>query len=516
MELSDCLLKNCSKLLSSLAVFNPRALDAILTRCIFHVTNHKSSGFAKEGKVFLAVISTMSRSEAIAKLIIDSDLPSIVCSLIQEIVVHLSSSTEDNLGSFLCSLHVLLKYLCTALNCYAFKEWLGQLENCSFVHPLLEFMSTAYLDLCLQSKYGNDRAAILGKIHQLQHTTIKLLKRMTSFNGRNQMVFVDVIEKLLSHDVKAERSLINNSFLKRLVLQLILEEEAIVVELRRLNGAVSKCLISHDELQKMGRSSQDFSTVTRRRLSLSDRLSSLFPEVKDAPPCSNEKPKQPSVANEVGSTFQNDDWPEDADWNDHSNMSVLFASANSASAKRQSRLDSTRASKKESINTSYVIEYYHGGISKDSLPHDLSFGQILHILQRNSLPCINGVLTLHVDIKVKAREVPNNLTQIAMLQSDACPTLLHVFAADGGIQLLARHSRSSLSGEFGETISSSIGFLMKFVSLTGFSKMFLKDNQKAEYLLRLMLGEEENRNGGIPLDTVIIITKLLLYWNISM
>ena len=491
MNSKDCHLESYSKLLSSLVAFDTPALNAVIDRCILFLERDEFLRIPAEEQIFFNLMSTMSQNEEIIKSVIQSNLPSTICGHIGRILNALSSVALDNLHSNLSSIDILLKYIYSALSCFDFKEWIGSMENCTFLQPLLEFLSTAYLEKCLLIKPAYGHELILGVIHKLQHITIMLIRRMTSFNRQNQAGFVNVLKTLLSQETRPEFSLVNNSFLKRLVLQLVLQEETVLVELNRANGKrddTDRTLLDHSYL--------NLKQIITMHLRLSDRLSSIFREQKISQPFPNEKPKQPSGPSEIGSTTQYEDWSEEADWNDNANMSVLFASANSATAKRQLKPESV-SNDNQGSTASYCIEYYHSSVSKDPLPTDLTVGQIINILERNQNPCKNGRLTLHVRVTKMTKENPNNLTQIAMLQSQTYPTLLHVFAADGGIQLLAKHSRISLSGEFGQTVSTSIGFLMKFVSLVGFSDMFLKENQKAEYLLRLMLGEEENSNGGM-------------------
>ena len=484
-------LKSCSKLLASLVMFDTQSLEAFKDKCLCLLEKNDLFGVSDEEKVLLNVLSTMGQNQGVVKSLIESRLPLKICSHIGRVLGILSRANSDDLYRYFLSLYTLLSYIYYSLTAVDFKEWIGSIDNLAFLQPLLEFLSTAYLDKCLVAEGNTNHDSVLGLIHKLQHITILMVKRMTSFNHQNQALFVRVVKKLLSSDTRPETSLFNNSFLKRLVLQLILEEETVIVQFQRGGEAENE-----SECTAMDSFNINLKSVTRARLRLSDPLSSIFSDRKGPQSCPNEKPKKPPIVDEVESTYHFVESPEDADWGDNPNMSAILASAQSAAEKRQGKTESVSNDKAASDSVSYGIEYYLNRICKDSLPLELTIGQILYILEGNKLPCDSGLLTLYVQVKQIADGAQKSLKQLSMLQSDTYPTLLRVFAADGGIQLLAKHSKISLSGQFGQAISTSIGFLMRFVSLSGFSDIFLKESQKAEHLLRLMLGEEESSSGG--------------------
>ena len=481
-----------SRLLASLAIFDSHSLDALIKRCLCLLDKNGLHVIGDEEKLLLHVLSTVCQNKVTVQLVIDSQLPSKVLYYIEQIVTDLSSVNPDNLLPHLSSLYTLVGYIYSALSYFEFKEWIGSTINFAVFQALLEFLSAAYLDKCLVATPCHNRDSALGLTHKLQHITIALIKRVMSCSHRNKALFVTVMKKLLEKEASSELSLLSNSFLKRLMVQLILEEETIAIEFRRWNG--TECDSTNMELNVPH---VDFKIVSRKRMRLSDRLSSIFCVGESALSCPNRKRGLPVSDSKAQPSYQYQEIPENTELN--SNMEVMIASAQSASAKRRAQAvdEFVKKCKKRPRRVVYDVEYYHSNISKDPLPHELTIGQVLYILEGNRLSCNDGHLTLHVRVKPRNEKPVNSLKQISMLQSDTYPTLLRVFAADGGVQLLAKHSRMSLSGQFGQTISNSIGFLMRFVSLTGFSDIFLKENQKAEYLLRLMLGEEESSSGGM-------------------
>lgn len=485
MDVTEHRFKECTKLLSVLSVLDENALHTVLADCNSAIECNETWKLADAASNALSIASIVSQNEKNSKVVITARLPSKICSLLQSMVNIVSNTTPADLRGYLASMHSLLQFLINSLECSLFQEWLGSINNSSFLKPLIQFLSMAYLDKCLLTKDENERDLILSDIHKLQSTTIRLVKRMVLFNPANQIVFVSIIKSLLFKETRPEFSLINNSFLKRLVLQLILEEDEVDVYVERLQNATSVSSQRNDTPQSR------FKHMIMKRLRVSDTLGSIFPIPEKSTAATEVQPKQTATANEYSAITQPEDWLDDGEWAD------LYSSAKSAAEKRHAKPHPETEAKKDTTNKLLCIAYYDKDVSKEALPHELTIGQLMYAHGNTKQSNSHRTLSLYAEVYKEEKGKEKRPLSNELLTMPCQPSLLHVFAADGGIQLLAEHSRISLSGEFGQTVSTSISFIMKFVPLAGFSNMFLNETKKAEYLLRLMLGVEENSDGGM-------------------
>ena len=496
MDVTDCRFKGYTKLVTVLSVLDENALHTVLADCNAAIECNETWKLAEAASNALSIASMVSQNEQNSKLVIAASLPPKICSLLQSMVNIVSNTTPTDLRGYLASMHSLLQYLINSVESSLFQEWLGSVNNSSFLRPLIQFLSMAYLDKCLLSEDANERDLILSDIHKLQSTTIRLIKGMVLFNPANQIVFVSVIKSLLFKETRPELSLINNSFLKRLVLQLILEEDEVDVYVERLQSDTSVSPQRNDPPQSR------FKNMIMKRLRVSDTLGSIFPIPEKNTAATEVQPKQTATANEYSAIIQQpEDWLDDGDWAD------LYSSAKSAAEKRHPKPHPETETKKDTTDKLLCIAYYDKDVSKEALPHELTIGQLMFAHGNTEQSNKHRRLSLYAEVYKEEKGKEKRQTSVELLTTPCQPSLLHVFAADGGIQLLAEHSRVSLSGEFGQTISTSIGFIMKFVPLAGFSNMFLNETKKAEYLLRLMLGVEENSDGGM-----LIYVKFLFHF----
>ena len=503
MDLRDCRFRIYSKFFTALGNIDTVIVEKVISDCFSAFNVKETFRIAERGNNCLSIAAISSQNDLNNKIIVNSTLPLKICEVLQDVLKAVSGPVTQNLLGYLSSMFLLLKFLIHALQTDPFKNWFGSPGNCSFLGQLIHFLSVAYLDKGLLVKDNLQTDRLLGHIHRLQSATVTLVKRMVSFHRQNQLVFIDILKSLLSKECKVDLGLMNNSFLKRLVLQVILDEEEVVVQLKR-----------RDDNENVSESPQRKTLVTMenmvsKRLRLSDSLSSLFPVTNEDKAPKEERPKQPVATNEPSTGFHSEDWFDDGDWNDGPSYSVLFATANSATQKRQQKQNEASSEKGTGNELPLVIDFYHPCIVKKPLSHDLTIGQVIYILDSRSEPYTNGSITLFAEVREQVKDDVHCLTQYAMIKAATYPSLLRVFAMNGGIQLLANHKRMCLSGEFGKTISVSISFLLKFVQLSGFSDMLLKEPRKAEYLLRLMLGVEHNSDGG----QLVILFVIIFFWN---
>ena len=484
--------RDIAVLLSCTTVVDRSCLEKMTNECIHTLEIDDKSDRHTLQNTTLPIISILTRNEENCRYIISTLLPEKVFERILFILAHVSGD-KTLLRSQLSALIVLIDYFLCSADSPLFRTWIGHPSHCTFLKPLIVFLcSAAYLEKCLLAVNLDDRGLLLSDIHSLQSLTVMFIRKLVSCNLCNQKVFVDIIKDVLFKENFSGMSINNNSFLKRLVLQVILEEPEVTVVVTRADSTQSR------EINIAGYLNKNIRRSVVKRLRLSDPLSMMFRPTKTKKLTKKSENGSAAAAGTepLKTSLFADNWADEGDWAEPADVPMLVTSAKYAAEKRQSKAPITASGSQEKSQMKYDMLLYNPLISENALPQGLTAGQVLHLLAANEHGSQNSSFVVRADIVPNTKGSKKRATEDCLLSSPSYPSLLRIFAADGGIEMLAKHNRSVLAGEFGKAIATSVGFILKFVTLTGFSDVFLKESKKAEYLLRLMLGVEETSEGG--------------------
>ncbi|KAI5705732.1 hypothetical protein M8J75_001299 [Diaphorina citri] len=390
----------------------------------------------------LMTVATACQSPASTAALLASGLPARLSTAVLEfcltqqgsqVLTDADKATNHHNGLTLNANHVgtILKFFTSLCSTTVMKDWLGTPEGSVFWVPLLR-----YLDQKTSEGTGFGYSWELSSvIPQLEALTTKLLSQATSVHPGNQTLLARVLSDLITQHTQTQMS----GFTRRLVLQLLLESEKILVCIDRpavsTAGEVSSALphphpsfgIGHKQHLLHLPTDTSISDILLCNLSTSSDIPSMvknsFKQGKE-----QSKERDPQL------------------WEIQETLSATLTAGNTAKDKRlkDSKNAAVKPLKKRSLSTagdSSVLSFSqlvwtvrHEQIP-DELPHGLTLSQLLY-LYPPSTPHLKLSITPPSGSQSSG---DNDEKNASLLNTPHLQTPLQVFSQLGGLALLAQH-----------------------------------------------------------------------------
>ena len=502
MQSKTVLFQGVASLLCSLSRIDKELVKELTQACRSNFPENPTLLYKRNEDNVIQFTAFVSRPSENFNFMMHSGLPHIICTAITH---SLGASLTVPILNVLYELKILLNYFIIASDNVEFKKWIGSEENKALWKTLIVRLSSSVAGKV------DDNGLYVKEIHDLQSATVLLFRKLFRHSHYSQQLLVDVLKEILFERSVNHGLLASNCFLKRLILQLILDEEDIQVLLEPYDrDTLSSERDSHyfPELTQL-RNRLDNRVVKRMRLS--QPLSAICPFVPKEE--KTETPVDPRVTavSEGLSTYSSpyttsytQTWPSlgvsqhPVGMNDPGDVALMMSSAKSVTTKRQTKPSGSDPNSDNASKAQYSVTYYHQGIDGglSALPSKMMVGEVIEILRGRGIDCSSGMITLKCNVQYCSKEDSKEQKGEIEYKSILYSSLLHVFSANGGLELLARWKGEHMNGELGDSLSNSIAIILKLVPLPGFANMLLEERRKAEFLLRLMLGVEENSEGG--------------------
>ncbi|KAG5886808.1 hypothetical protein JTB14_031450 [Gonioctena quinquepunctata] len=484
----------------------------------------------------LESIALVSRSPTAVQQLLDSGLPKLLNSAILEFCLSENGSTAPM--SQLENVSSILQFFTDVSDEKMMRDWLGSEDGSSFWLPLLQF-------LCKKPAAKSSNLQTEAHVH-LEEVCVKFLSKCCLCHATNQArlarVLCDVIY-LQSNGI--------SGFMRRLILQLLLENEKIPVSIEADETLYKSAKVTQSYVPAHPSFKQ---TYNRAMLCLSTSTTLL--EILEQHIFFNTSYKSEMVLNKKTNSSAKKDIFKSWFVAEEQEMSVAAAvtakDKRAKDAKNQLYAAATPQSKKkrytsESTGTSDVMEgraIKCESFSDQPLPLTVNLGQLLKLIESK------GATTdwpyIHLNIyQYKSNEAKSNgdMNSSTFNQQPPICSALQVFSSMGGLALLAQHlptiypeamrsmpvEKSSaeqsdsewikveecddtyediMEDALGSNSPSKSSVLIShipphsltafglFLRLPGYAEVLLKDMKKALYLLRLVLGVTDDGEGG--------------------
>ncbi|XP_063908314.1 baculoviral IAP repeat-containing protein 6 isoform X4 [Zophobas morio] len=481
----------------------------------------------------LETVALVSRSPSAIQQLLDSGLPKMLNSAIFEFC----TSNEDNSVPMakLENVTAILKFFTDVSDEKTMRDWLGSSDGSSFWLELLNW-------LC--KKPFMKKSNLQSEAHaQLEEVCVKFLSKCCLCHPQNQARLATVLCKVI--DLQSNGI---SGFMRRLTLQLLLENEKIPVSIKADETLYKSVKLTQAYLPVHPAFKQ---TYNRALLYLS--TNTTLADILEQHIYFNTTYKMESNNSTKRSLLSKKDlfkgwFPEDSDLS----MAAGVTAKDKRAKDAKNQAVSTPQSKKkrytatENLNGGDVI----GGrlikcesYSDQPLPLSLNLGQLLRLIETKGTtpdwPCVHLVVCQNKngDKKSESSDVDSSVYQQQPFSS-----ALQVFSSMGGLALLARHlptvypeavrpppkekttseqsdsewikvedcddiyedveetvgtsSPSKSSGLISNVPAHSLTAFGLFLRLPGYAEVLLKDMKKALCLLRLVLGVTDDGEGG--------------------
>jgi baculoviral IAP repeat-containing protein 6 len=473
----------------------------------------------------LETVALVSRSPSAIQQLLDSGLPKILNSAIFEFC----TSNEDNSVPMakLENVTAILKFFTDVSDEKTMRDWLGSSDGSSFWLELLNW-------LC--KKPFVKKSNLQSEAHaQLEEVCVKFLSKCCLCHPTNQARLANVLCKVI--DLQSNGI---SGFMRRLTLQLLLENEKIPVSIKADETLYKSVKLTQAYLPVHPAFKQ---TYNRALLYLS--TNTTLADILEQHIYFNTTYKMEPTTSTKRTLLTKKDlfkgwFPEDSDLS----MAAGVTAKDKRAKDAKNQITATPQSKKkrytatENLNTGDVI----GGrlikcesFSEQPLPLNLNLGQLLRLIESKGTtpdwPCVHLVVCQNKngDKKSETSDVDSS-----MYQQQPFSSALQVFSSMGGLALLARHlptvypeavrpppkekstseqsdsewikvedcddiyedveetvgtsSPSKSSGLISNVPAHSLTAFGLFLRLPGYAEVLLKDMKKALCLLRLVLG----------------------------
>ncbi|XP_045481363.1 baculoviral IAP repeat-containing protein 6 [Harmonia axyridis] len=481
----------------------------------------------------LETVALVSRSPTSVQQLLDSGLPKILICAILEFC---SSSEENEIPmAKLEKISAILKFFTEVSEEKPVRDWLGSEEGSSFWLHLLQWLckKTSFRKYNLESETNV----------QLEEMYIKFLSKCCLCHPPNQ----NRLAKVLCEVISLQTGVITG-FMRRLVLQLLLENEKIPVNITADETLYKSIKTSHISVpthpafkQTYKRALLHLSTTT----TLSDILEEhiYFNPHKMENTAVKKEVQVGNVCKELKGLFSEE--------SDLSVAAGVLAKDKRAKDNKNLLITSTPVKKKR-YSDYPGGDYVEGRIVKclaysdKPLPLSLTLGQLLKLIEGKKMtsdwPCIHLTISQNKDLNDKTGQNSESGgdTDISIKQQ-SYSSALQVFSAMGGLALLAQHLptiypeaiRSASNQKFSTELNSTDSDWIKvedcedmydeeterpgtlktsgmvsimppysltafglFLRLPGYAEILLKDMKEALCLLRLVLGVTDDDEGG--------------------
>nr|XP_022908652.1 baculoviral IAP repeat-containing protein 6 isoform X2 [Onthophagus taurus] len=489
----------------------------------------------------LETIALVSRSPTSVQQLLDSGLP----KLLNSAVLQFCSLKQENtsLMAKLEKVTVILKFFADVSEEKLMRDWLGSSEGSSFWLPLLQF-------LC--KKPTNKRSVHSESFAQLEEVCVRFLSKCCLCHPNNQTLLAKVLCEVIGQQTNGI-----TGFMRRLILQLLLENEKVPVSIKanetlfKHTGTLQPYLPIHPAFKQTHDRALLYLGTNILIGDILDQYISFSSTFKAETP----KKENSNSSNRLVDPLKN--WFSMA-----IDSEVSMAAGVTAKDKRvkdaKNQVTATPLFKKKRYTSaegsSGSIDNYEGRIVKcDALPDqvlpvNLTLAQLLTMIEDNGIttdwPCIHLTVYPSKGTDEENQKIRANLSNLKPLSS-----ALQVFSMMGGLALLALHlptvypetirpassneKQSSETSDFDwvkvdgsddiyedlDVVCStpkpkptssmlnvpphSLTAFGLFLRLPSYAEVLLKDMKKALCLLRLVLGVTDDGEGADIFQTPI-------------
>ncbi|KAK5648597.1 hypothetical protein RI129_003489 [Pyrocoelia pectoralis] len=483
----------------------------------------------------LETIALVSRSPNAIQQLLDSGLPKKLTGAILEFC---NNNSDNSIYSIqkLENVTAVLKFFADISDEKVMRDWLGSKDGSAFWLPLLQW-------LC--KRPCTKRSNLKSEVHaQLEEICVRFLTKCCLCHSGNQAL----LAKILCEVISQQRNGISG-FMRRLILQLLLENEKVPVSINAdetiyKNSAVSYSYLplhpafkqTHNQALLYLGTNTILADIIEQHISFSTTV-----EIDNT----GGSKKDVNVKNESMKGW----------WGMAIDSDISVAAGVTAKDKRAKdaknlatstpQLKKKRYTATENSSSADVIEgriIKCAAVSDQPLPVALSLGQVLRLIENKGMktdwPCIHLVIS-----QSKVSEDKNMKTETnPIIYQRSFSSALQVFTSVGGLALLAQHlpavypetiraspsekssseqsesdwvkveanddiyedveetsgsnTPSKTSGIIPNVPTHSLTAFGLFLRLPGYAEMLLKDMKKASCLLRLVLGVTDDGEGG--------------------
>ncbi|KAB0803392.1 hypothetical protein PPYR_00362 [Photinus pyralis] len=484
----------------------------------------------------LETIALVSRSPNAIQQLLDSGLPKKLTNAILEFCNNNSETSVYSISK-LENVTAVLKFFSDISDEKVMRDWLGSKDGSSFWLPLLQW-------LC--KRPCTKRSNLKSEVHtQLEEICVRFLTKCCLCHSNNQAL----LAKILCEVISQQRNGISG-FMRRLILQLLLENEKVPVSINADETIYKNSAISYSYLPLHPAFKQ-----THNQALLYLGTNTLLADIIEQHisfSTTVEIDNSGSAKKEVNFKVE----PMKGWWGITIDSDLSMAAGVTAKDKRAKdaknlaastpQLKKKRYTATENTSSTEIIEgriIKCAAVSDQPLPVALSLGQVLRLIESKGMktdwPCIHLVIS-----QSKGSEDKNAKSEInPIIYQRSFSSALQVFTSVGGLALLAQHlpavypetvrtspteKSSSEQSESdwvkveaasddiyedaeetsGSTTPSKTAGLIPnvpthsltafglFLRLPGYAEMLLKDMKKASCLLRLVLGVTDDGEGG--------------------
>ncbi|RZB38740.1 baculoviral IAP repeat-containing protein 6 [Asbolus verrucosus] len=481
----------------------------------------------------LETVALVSRSPSAIQQLLDSGLPKMLNSAIFEFC----TSNEDNSVPMakLENVTAILKFFTDVSDEKTMRDWLGSSDGSSFWLELLNW-------LC--KKPFMKKSNLQSEAHaQLEEVCVKFLSKCCLCHPTNQARLAKVLCKVI--DLQSNGI---SGFMRRLTLQLLLENEKIPVSIKADETLYKSVKLTQAYLPVHPAFKQ---TYNRALLYLS--TNTTLADILEQHIYFNTTYKMETNNSNKRALLSKKDlfkgwFPEDSDLS----MAAGVTAKDKRAKDAKNQITATPQSKKKrytATETPSAGDVIGGRLikcesfSEQPLPLNLNLGQLLRLIESKGTtpdwPCVHLVVCQNKngDKKSDSSDVDSS-----MYQQQPFSSALQVFSSMGGLALLARHlptvypeavrpppkektaseqsdsewikvedcddiyedveetvgtsSPSKSSGLISNVPAHSLTAFGLFLRLPGYAEVLLKDMKKALCLLRLVLGVTDDGEGG--------------------
>lgn len=479
----------------------------------------------------LETVALASRSPTAIQQLLDSGLPKLLNSAIYEFCSDQNNSVPM---AKLEKVTVILQFFTDICDEKMLRDWLGSPDGSSFWPHLLHW-------LC---KKPFSSSSIQSEAHvNLEEVCVKFLSKCCLCHSANQAR----LAKVLCDVISLQQNGISG-FLRRLILQLLLENEKVPVSIE-----ADETLYKTSKMPQVYIPAHPAFKQTYNRTMLYLSTTTTLGDILEQHLFFNTTYKSDTNLSKKSSTTIKKDMLKDFFVTDFSDLSV--AAGVTAKDKRAKDLKNQATATPQSKKKRYTSEAVSGSdvmegrlvkclaFSDQPLPLNLNLGQLLRLMESKNIT--NDWPYIHLTIcQSKNNEDKNqNKDAIKLIQQQQpiC-SALQVFSSMGGLALLAQNlptiypeavripnvekstldqsdsdwikleecddiyedieetvgssSPSKSSGVISHIPPHSLTAFSLFLRLPGYAEVLLKDTKKALCLLRLMLGVTDDGEGG--------------------
>ncbi|KAK4884383.1 hypothetical protein RN001_000654 [Aquatica leii] len=485
----------------------------------------------------LETIALVSRSPNAIQQLLDSGLPKKLTNAILEFCNTSSDSSIYPMAK-LENVTAVLKFFADVCDEKVMRDWLGSKDGSSFWLPLLQW-------LC--KRPSTKRSNLKSEVHtQLEEICVRFLSKCCLCHSNNQ----SLLAKILCDVISQQRNGISG-FMRRLILQLLLENEKVPVSINADETIYKSTAVSYSYLPLHPAFKQTHNQAllylgTNTLLAEIIEQHILFSTTFEIDTPGGNK-KDINIKNESMKS-----WWEMAIDSDLSMAAGVTAKDKRAKDAKNIATSTPILKKKryatpDNAPTTDVIEgriIKCAAVSDQPLPVTLSLGQVLRLIETKGMktdwPCIHLVIS---QSKGSGSEDKNPKVEVnPIIYQRSFSNALQVFSSVGGLALLAQHlpavypetirtspsekssseqsesdwvkvegsddiyediedtpgssTPSKTSGILPNVPTHSLTAFGLFLRLPGYAEMLLKDMKKASCLLRLVLGVTDDGEGG--------------------